>query len=92
LVGAGHASTLLRGSQVEIDGSGGFKPQNHHAGMFTSLGLRIRAHPLRPDGDVDGMWCQHETGIEAKRSREGSMFVRCYDKKLDDFTPNGYLG
>ena len=41
---------------------------------------------------VDGTWRYREACVEAKRSREGSVSVRGYEKKLDGFTPEGYLG
>ena len=41
---------------------------------------------------VEGTWRYREACVEAKRSREGSVSVRGYEKKLDGFTPEGYLG
>ena len=38
-----------------------------------------------------GTWRYREACVEAKRSREGSVSVRGYEKKLDGFTPEGYL-
>ena len=41
---------------------------------------------------AEGRWRPRDTCVEVKRSREGDMSVRCSSKKLDGFTPKGYLG
>ena len=38
---------------------------------------------------VEGTWRHREACVEAKRSREGGVYVRCSSKKLDSFTPRG---
>ena len=36
---------------------------------------------------AEGTWCHREVCIETKRSREGSVSVRCSYKRMDYFTP-----
>ena len=38
------------------------------------------------------MWRHREACVEAKWSREAGVSVQDFDKKLDSFTPEGYLG
>jgi len=40
----------------------------------------------------EGTWRHREAYVEAKRSPEGGILVRGFDKKLHDFTLKGYLG
>ena len=41
---------------------------------------------------AEGTWHHREVCLEVKQSREGGVSVRGSEKKLDDFTPKGYLG
>lgn len=48
---------------------------------------------MRPDGvESEDRWYHHKACIEAKQSREDAGSIRCSEKKLDGFTPMGYLG
>ena len=40
---------------------------------------------------TEGTWCHSEACVETKQSGEGGVSVQWPDKKLDDFTPKGYL-
>ena len=72
--------------------------------MFTDLGLKTeqrqvcRFVPQNRErvrcgrmAVAEGTCCYRETCIEVKRSREGGVSVRRSDKKLNGFTPRGYL-
>ena len=66
----------LGGSQTRIDIAGG---------RFAGLGLKT--------GGASGRWwLWRARGVEAKQSREGGVSIRGSNKKLDSFTPRGYLG
>ena len=41
---------------------------------------------------AEGTWHHREACVEVKQSREDGVSVRWSDKKLDGFTPRGYLG
>lgn len=41
---------------------------------------------------MEGTWRHHESCNETKRSSEGGVSVRWSGKKMDGFTPKGYLG
>ena len=58
------------------------KPEE--AGL-TGLGLKTRDGLSAVMVWAEGTWRHHETCVEAKRSREGGVSVRCLHKKLDEF-------
>ena len=58
---------------------------------LTGLGLKTGGGLDAVKVRAEGTWRHREAYVEAKRSREGGVSVRCSSKKLDDVTPLGCL-
>ena len=53
--------------------------------------LHPGARLVRPDDGDGGMWFHRKACVEAKPNHEG-VSIRSFNKKLDDFFPERYLG
>ena len=52
---------------------------------LTGLGLKTGCGLDMVKVRTEDTWRHHEACVEAKRSREGGVSVRCFYKKMDDF-------
>ena len=91
----GHVRTTRRrqGSaggrtRVDIGGLTGLASKPEETGL-TGLGLKTGGELGAVKVRAEGTWRHREACIEAKRSREGGVSVRCFCKKFDEFAPVG---
>ena len=96
-VGDGEFDYLCSGSVEDLEGivALGRRPNTHQHWKWKvyRFGPQNRRHIRCGRMAVaEGRWRPRDTCVEVKRSREGDMSVRCSSKKLDGFTPKGYLG
>ena len=84
----GHVLTSwLCDDQVETDGLDFKTTMQASFSVWTS---KPGADQYGRMAEMEGMWCHYEACIEAKKSHEGGVSIRCFYKKMDHFCP--YMG